>query len=261
MSKKKINLKTLEKIKKKSYFNLLNATDYFKRMMKNYIYQTQKSRRYIDIYTLLTNYRNQKIKEIPENDILKDEIGEEIKKLQEFKPNIGIRKLSIKEKKEITKNKNKLKKRENRTSFLISIEKYQKDEKIHHHHHHPYLNTINLNELKPEKIIFHRRVFSNSKNSLKTKRTLLSHNSTKTISDFDTIQTTITNLKSTRNKIYREQINYLTSDILYDSSNIKKNYSNSIRSLSNDYDEWKRKLEIKFPNIGNGFKTYDGKKL
>ena len=76
MSKKKVNLKLLEERKKKSYFNLLNATDYFKRMMKDYIYQTQKSRRYIDIYTLLTNYRNQKIREISENEMLKDEIGE-----------------------------------------------------------------------------------------------------------------------------------------------------------------------------------------
>ena len=40
-----MNLKSLEENKKKSYFNLLNATDYFKRMMRDYIYQTQKSRK------------------------------------------------------------------------------------------------------------------------------------------------------------------------------------------------------------------------
>ncbi len=97
--------------------------------MKDYIYQTQKSRRYIDIYTLLKNYRNQKIREISENEMLKDEIGEEIKKLKEFKPNVEGRKLSIKEKKQISKNKNKIKKRENRMSFLMSIEKYQKKRK------------------------------------------------------------------------------------------------------------------------------------
>ena len=34
----------------------------------------------------------------------------------------------MKEKNEITKNKNKLKKRENRTSFLISLEKLDKQE-------------------------------------------------------------------------------------------------------------------------------------
>ena len=144
MSKKKMNLKSLEENKKKSYFNLLNATDYFKRMMRDYIYQTQKSRKYIDIYTLLTNYRNQKIKEIPENDILKDEIGEEIKKLQEFKPNIIGRKLSIQEKNEISKSKNKLKKRENRMSFLMSIEKYQKKEKRDYHHLNSFRN-VNIN--------------------------------------------------------------------------------------------------------------------
>ena len=35
----------------------------------------------------------------------------------------------MKEKNEITKNKNKLKKRENRISFLISLEKLEKQEK------------------------------------------------------------------------------------------------------------------------------------
>ena len=258
MSKKKVNLKLLEERKKKSYFNLLNATDYFKRMMKDYIYQTQKSRRYIDIYTLLTNYRNQKIREISENDMLKDEIGEEIIKLQEFKPNVEGRKLSIKEKKQISKKKNKIKKRENRMSFLMSIEKYQKKEKRDYLHLNSFRNVnVNVNELNPEKIIFHRRVCSDNKNILKTKRTLLSHNSTKTFSDFDTIQSTNTNLLSTRNKIYRDQINYLSSDILFDSSNMKKNYKNSIRTLSNNYDEWKKKIKIKFPNISKGFKTYD----
>ena len=253
-----MNLKSLEENKKKSYFNLLNATDYFKRMMRDYIYQTQKSRKYIDIYTLLTNYRNQKIREISENDILKDEVGEEIRKLQEFKPNIIGRKLSIQEKNEISKSKNKLKKRENRISFLISIEKYHKNEKKNYHHQ--YLNTFryfNTNELNPEKMIFHRRVFSDNRNNLKTKRTLLSHNSTKTFSDFDTIQSTNTNLLTTRNKIYRDQINYLSTDILHDSSNIKKNYSNSIKTLNYDYDEWKKKIKIKFPNISQGFKTYN----
>jgi hypothetical protein len=106
-------------------------------------------------------------------------------------------------------------------------------------------------------MIFHRRVFSDNRNNLKTKRTLLSHNSTKTFSDFDTIQSTNTNLLTTRNKIYRDQINYLSTDILYDSSNIKKNYSNSIKTLNYDYDEWKKKIKIKFPNISQGFKTYN----
>ena len=163
-----LNLKLLEERRKKSYFNLLNVTDYFKRMMKDYIYQAQKSRRYIYIYTLLTNYRNQKIREISENDMLKDEIGEEIIKLQEFKPNVEGRKLSIKEKKQITKNKNKIKKRENRMSFLMSIEKYQKKEKRDYHHLNSFRN-VNVNELNPEKIIFYRRVFSDNKNILKTK--------------------------------------------------------------------------------------------
>jgi hypothetical protein len=38
---------------------------------------------------------------------------------------------------------------------------------------------------------------------------------------------------------------------------MKKNYINSIRTLSNNYDEWKKKIKIKFPNISKGFKTYD----
>ncbi len=143
-------------------------------------------------------------------------------------------------------------------SFLMSIEKYQKKEKRDYLHLNSFRNVnVNVNELNPEKIIFHRRVCSDNKNILKTKRTLLSHNSTKTFSDFDTIQSTNTNLLSTRNKIYRDQINYLSSDILFDSSNMKKNYINSIRTLSNNYDEWKKKIKIKFPNISKGFKTYD----
>ena len=169
MSKKKQNLKLTLDENKKSYFNLLNATDYFKKMMKRYTYHTQKTKKYLDIYTLLKDYRNQKIRQISDNDMLREDIGEEIKKLQEFKPNIGTRRLSIKEKNEMNKNKNKIKKRENRLSFLVNIEKKLKGKKINKNLYKEYIEP----ELNPNKIIYHKRYFSLPKSKIETKKNFI----------------------------------------------------------------------------------------
>ena len=269
MSKKKLKLKTklteIENSNVKSYFNLLNATDYFKKMMKDYTIDSKRNKKFSDIHSLLNDYRNQKIRQIPENDMLKDEVGEEIKKLKEFKPQVQNRRLSIKEKNEITKNKNKLKKRENRTSFLISLEKLDKQEnKLPYFiQKSSYLNKIRENnekELSAERIIYHKRYLSDNYNIPTSRKTiLLTHNSTK--SDFNTVTKTISNIRSTRNKIMHDKIDFLSNDLLQESSNLIKSYSNTIKNFSNNYDEWKKIQEIKFPYINKGFNKYGSKNL
>ena len=58
-----------------------------------------------------------------------------------------------------------------------------------------------------------------------------------------------------------DKIDFLSNDLLQESSNLIKSYSNTIKNFSNNYDEWKKIQEIKFPYINKGFNKYGSKNL
>ena len=140
-------MKSVDVGNSKKYFDLINASEYFRKIMKDYIIKRNRNITYSDINTLLRDYRNEKLLALPESDILKDDVGEEIRKLKEFQSNFQHRQSLLKNNKNQKKNNGK--KRENRTSFLISLEKFEKQGKLIF----PIQNQKNIikNYLKKEK--------------------------------------------------------------------------------------------------------------
>ena len=55
--------------------------------MKDYTIKRNRNITYSDINTLLRDYRNEKLLALPESDILKDDVGEEMRKLKDFQNN------------------------------------------------------------------------------------------------------------------------------------------------------------------------------
>ena len=126
----KVKIKPVEIEQNIKYFNISNSSEYFKNMIKKYKSSIGKNILYSDINTLLSDYRNQKMLELPESDILRSEIGEEIKQFKEnhnlIKSNYNeINSSELKRKNSHTRNK-----KENRLSVLISLDKFQKQGKF-----------------------------------------------------------------------------------------------------------------------------------
>ena len=242
----------------KKYFDLLGATEYFKSMMKDYQIKRKRNITYSDINTLLRDYRNEKLLALPESDILKDDVGEEIRKLKEFQSNFQHRQSLLKNNKNQKKNNGK--KRENRTSFLISLEKFEKQGRmiLPFHKSQPKVTFHVETELNPNKILYHKRsVLDKYRKNFKgqRKRTIDSY-STKTISDFESILNTHTDLRTTIHLMHNH-IENLTSDLENDSKHLINTYSNHIRNFTYNYDEWKKAQEFKLPEIRKGLKKYD----
>ena len=233
LRKKNPNLKSVDVGNSKKYFDLINASEYFRKIMKDYTIKRNRNITYSDINTLLRDYRNEKLLALPEADILKDDVGEEMRKLKDFQNNFHRESISKTEEK---KRKKDIKKRENRMSFLISLEKFEKQGRMVLPYH--------------KKNIYKDR---NNKKGLR-KRTIDSY-STKTISDFESILNTHSDLRTTINLMHNH-IDSLTSDLENDSKQLINTYSNHIRNFTYNYDEWKKAQEFKLPELRKGLKKY-----
>ena len=243
----------------KKYFDLLGATEYFKSMMKDYQIKRKRNITYSDINTLLRDYRNEKLLALPESDILKDDVGEEIRKLKEFQSNFQHRQSLLKNNKNQKKNNGK--KRENRTSFLISLEKFEKQGKLMF----PIQNQKNLiknsfykeKELNPKKILYHKNLDKYIENYKRRRKNTIDTFSTKTFTDYDTILNTQSNLRTTMNLMHN-RIENLSNDLENESRNLIHIYSNNIRNFTYNFEEWKKAQEFKLPEIRKGLKKYGG---
>ena len=256
LRKKNPNLKSVDIGNSKKYFDLINASEYFRKIMKDYTIKRNRNITYSDINTLLRDYRNEKLLALPEADILKDDVGEEMRKLKDFQNNFHRESISKTEEK---KRKKDIKKRENRMSFLISLEKFEKQGKmvLPYHKTQPKVTFNVEKELNPNKMLYHKKNIYKDRNNKKglRKRTIDSY-STKTISDFESILNTHSDLRTTINLMHNH-IDSLTSDLENDSKQLINTYSNHIRNFTYNYDEWKKAQEFKLPELRKGLKKYD----
>ena len=104
------------------------------------------------------------------------------------------------------KKKKDIKKRENRMSFLISLEKFEKQGRmvLPYHKTQPKITLKVENELNPNKILYQKRSILDKYNRNykgQRKRTIDSY-STKSISDFESILNTHTDLRTTINLMH-----------------------------------------------------------
>ncbi len=280
VKKIKVKLKPIEIEEKTKYFCIANSSEYFKNMMKKYKTSVGKNILYSDINSILSEYRNQKMLEFPESEILKAEIGEEIKQYNE---NQNLKRLSkynetsspeVKRKNTHTRNK-----KENRLSVLISLDKFQKQGKFIFPLNRKNINLTN--ELSAKNMIIEnkdikRNIFSKLNKDLSTKNIRIENNNLysnrKFISTGDTYRSfstksisTNTNLTPRKNKnkdstifdirtIYNNKIYSLSNNLKKSSIKLKNTYYKYIKNFSNEFDNWKEKQTFKFPQIRIGLK-------
>ena len=278
----KVKIKPVEIEKNIKYFNISNSSEYFKNMIKKYKSSIGKNILYSDINTLLSDYRNQKMLELPESDILRSEIGEEIKQFKEnhnlIKSNYNeINSSELKRKNSHTRNK-----KENRLSVLISLDKFQKQGKFIIPMNRKNINLTN--DLSAKNIIIEnknnkRNIFSKLNKNLSTKNIIIENKkiipkkyffstgnthrtySTKSLSTNTNLtpikiknkDSKIINLRS----IYNNKINSLSNNLKNSSIKLRNTYYKYIKNFSNEFDNWKEKQTFKFPQIRIGLKKYE----
>jgi hypothetical protein len=278
----KVKIKPVEIEQNIKYFNISNSSEYFKNMIKKYKSSIGKNILYSDINTLLSDYRNQKMLELPESDILRSEIGEEIKQFKEnhnlIKSNYNeINSSELKRKNSHTRNK-----KENRLSVLISLDKFQKQGKFIIPMNRKNINLTN--DLSAKNIIIEnknnkRNIFSKLNKNLSTKNIIIENKkiipkkyffstgnthrtySTKSLSTNTNLtpikiknkDSKIINLRS----IYNNKINSLSNNLKNSSIKLRNTYYKYIKNFSNEFDNWKEKQTFKFPQIRIGLKKYE----
>ena len=261
--KKKIKIKPLEVNQNNKYFNIANASEYFKKIFRKYKESQERNIVYSDIYSLLSDYRNEKILQFPESEILKSEIGDEIKKYKENEMNYSTSKFITPNSPKKKNNKNKTRNKENRMSVLISLDKFRKQGKLIY----PSRKQANVrSELNAKNIImikndYYKNTRKSFFNNMFKKNLTYRSSSTKTFSDSTlnynktkkNSEEILFNLRST----YNNKLFSLSNNIRNNSINLKKSYNNYFKSFSNDYNHWKEKQYFKFPQIRIGLRKYD----
>ena len=121
--RRKLRKRMLLKENPKDYFPLSQRTTYFQRMINKYNKSNRRNLNYHDINSLLADYREDKIKSLTDAEVMREEIGSEIKKYRE------LQKLPHQAKSDI-KNLIIKKGKENRKNLLISLERFEKRGKL-----------------------------------------------------------------------------------------------------------------------------------
>jgi hypothetical protein len=242
----------------KKYTILACCSPKFQHIYNNYKMQNQEPKVKPDIHLLLSEHRVEKLKSLTEVEILKDEIGDEIKKFKELQTIIIPDRLSQKTSEISTKNLvPKLK--EKRQSLLITFKNFKKKHKL------PAIKgqrriIIDTTFLNADKMIYEDNKFGdNFKKQLIKKRNekirnntlrqielnsqnnIANNTSTNTMMNSSILRTTINNMNT--------KINFMSNEIENDLFNLKKTYSTNFNNFNTQYEDWKNAQEFKYPEL------------
>ena len=242
----------------KKYTILACCSPKFQHIYNNYKMQNQEPKVKPDIHLLLSEHRVEKLKTLTEVEILKDEIGDEIKKFKELQTIIIPDRLSQKTSEISTKNLvPKLK--EKRQSLLITFKNFKKKHKL------PAIKgqrriIIDTTFLNADKMIYEDNKFGdNFKKQLIKKRNekirnntlrqielnsqnnIANNTSTNTMMNSSILRTTINNMNT--------KINFMSNEIENDLFNLKKTYSTNFNNFNTQYEDWKNAQEFKYPEL------------
>ncbi len=234
--KRKLRRRMLQTQNQKDFFPLSQRTSYFQRMINKYNKSNRRNLNYHDINSLLADYREDKIKSLTDAEVMREEIGSEIKKYRE------LQKLPHQAKSDI-KNLIIKKGKENRKNFLISLERFEKRGKliIPDWKKRKELTA----ELNPNKILYTGKIFNyNTRNNFlnKSKETLKAYN---TIDEKERYNTYV-DFRTTLHRLH-DKIDNMANDVENESRMLKTTYKNNIEIFSNDFDEWKKTQEFRYP--------------
>ena len=234
--RRKLRLRMLQTENPKNYFPLSQRTPYFQKIMNKYNKMNKRNVNYHDINTLLADYREDKIKSLTDAEVMREEIGSEIKKYRE------LQKLPHQAKSDI-KNLIIKKGKENRKNLLISLERFEKRGKLIIPDWKKRKELTS--ELNPNKILYPPKIFHyNTRNNFlnKTKDTLKSYNSI----DEKEKSNTYIDFRTTLHQLHNK-IDNMANDVENESRMLKTTYKNNIEIFSNDFDEWKKTQEFRYP--------------
>jgi hypothetical protein len=242
----------------KKYTILACCSPKFQYIYNKYKMQNQEPKVKPDIHLLLSEHRVEKLKTLTEVEILKDEIGDEIKKFKELQTIIIPDRLSQKTSEISTKNLvPKLK--EKRQSLLITFKNFKKKHKL------PAIKgqrriIIDTTFLNADKMIYEDNKFGdNFKKQLIKKRNekirnntlrqielnsqnnIANNTSTNTMMNSSILRTTINNMNT--------KINFMSNEIENDLFNLKKTYSTNFHNFNTQYEDWKNAQEFKYPEL------------
>ena len=178
-----------------------------------------------NIITLIQDYRTEKLNALTDSEIVKEEIGGEVRKIKEnvilsrhYDPNKPQKEVRVKE---------------NRNSLLVTLNKFEKQGKF---------NLINLlkertrKRLKKEKefnlnILYQGGYYKNDiKKQLRQKKR-------------NTIRCNTEELN------VHDKIDILADDIEYDSKMLKSTYKKTFMNFQNEFNDWKQTQEFIYPDI------------
>ena len=250
--------KTKFGVNTKKYTILACCSPKFQHIYNTYKLQNQEEKVKPDIHLLLSEHRVEKLKTLTEVEILKDEIGDEIKKFKELQTIIIPDRLSQKSSEISTKNLvPKLK--EKRQSLLITFKNFKKKHKL------PAIKgqrriIIDTTFLNADKMIYEDNKFGdNFKKQLIKKRNekirnntlrqielnsqnnIANNTSTNTMMNSSILRTTINNMNT--------KINFMSNEIENDLFNLKKTYSTNFNNFNTQYENWKNTNEFKYPEL------------
>ena len=252
----------------KKYTILACCSPKFQYIYNKYKMQNQEPKVKPDIHLLLSEHRVEKLKTLTEVEILKDEIGDEIKKFKELQTIIIPDRLSQKTSEISTKNLvPKLK--EKRQSLLITFKNFKKKHKL------PAIKgqrriIIDTTFLNADKMIYEDNKFGdNFKKQLIKKRNekirnntlrqielnsqnnIANNTSTNTMMNSSILRTTINNMNT--------KINFMSNEIENELFNLKKTYSTNFNNFNTQYEDWKNAQEFKYPELRHEYVKHNVK--
>ena len=160
--KKKVSSKLKFKLlgfKEKDFFEVSNSSNYFQKMMTQYNKSMNHHIIFPNINSLINDYRSEKINSLSEREILKDDLGDDLRKFKQLQSITDSSKLILKNSNNKKINIKKIK--ENKKNFIVTLQNFEKKGKILIPDNKKQQITSDLN---PRKILFRRSNFFEKRN-------------------------------------------------------------------------------------------------
>jgi hypothetical protein len=233
IDKKKLKIKLLGLTNPNDFFQMSKGSHYFQKRMNKYNKSNKPHVIFPDINSLISDYRAEKINNLTDKEVIKDEFGDEVRQFKEEQSLTNPSKLSSKNSNEIKKGINKTK--ENRKSLIVTLHKFENFGKILIPDNKKKELTSDLN---PNKILFHKKTILEKRKRRKESLT----DSFETFDNYD---------RDTKNSLYmlNYRINDMAKDVINDSENLHHKYSRNIKFFTNKFNDWKTIQEFRFPQL------------
>ena len=218
---------------KQQYLDVKTCTPEFQKIFENYKRIQLKNKVNPSILTLIQEYRTEKLNALSDGEIIKEEIGGEVKKIKEAFA--SSKRLSFAN---IEDNKKDFKVKENRVGFLASLKKFEKEGKL------PQLYSINEKGKKKRRYkkfnlncLYQDGYYKTNlkeKQHIKRRSTLSEHAHELNVHD---------------------KIELMSSGIEYEAKKLRNGYKEEMKKFEKDFDNWKHMQEFLHPNLKDANKN------